>query len=199
MTRKTLRHILEPAPDDGCGLRWRAAVPIATNPFLLLELFQFAFAGAAVVLVILCVGVRLTDGGLTPADIRISLQAAGLILLTSMAVVIGLGFLVFGNRYFAVFQLGPASIYYEASRGHDDDRRPFLLSVRPVPVRGQVVAGRTRSRQLAWDRISHFEDYPSLGVIVLRRRRWHMLKLYTPDPETHRQVVRCLEERLARA
>jgi len=148
------------------------------------------------VLTTLCVGIWLTEGALTPADIRISLYASGMTLLAAMAGFIGLAFFFFGNRYFAVFQVDSAGIYYECSWAQDDDRRLFLFSVRPVPVRGQVQTRRTRSRQLPLDKVTHFEDFPALRVIILRRRFWHMLKLYTPDADTHLQVAQYFGERL---
>lgn len=199
MTRKKLRQVLEPSPGTEASLRWRAAVPIATNPFLLLEFFQFAFVGGLGILVTLCVGVWLMDGALSAADLRMALAVFGATMLALSAGFVALGLFCFGNRYFAVFQMDQTGIYYEGSRGRDETRGLFHFSTKPLPVCGQVQAKRTSGRHLPWSRVNRFENFPARRVIILRRGFWHMLKLYTPDPETHARVIQRLEERLGRA
>jgi hypothetical protein len=197
MTRKTLQHVLAPLPENTEGLRWQATVPLVTNPLLLLELFQFAFVGAAVVLVTLCVGVWITEGGLTLDDIVTSVKTASVVLLAIMAGFAGISALFFGNRYFAVYHMDSGGIYHEGSRGRDE-RRGIFLGLRPAPVIGAVDVVRTRSQHLPWDKVDRFQDISSMRVVILRRGFWHLLRLYMPDEVTHQRVVQLLEQRLKR-
>ena len=197
MARKKLHEVIEPAPETGGTLRWRATVPLVTNPLLLVETFQFAFAGAAVVLVTLCVGVWFTDGVLTPEDAVTSLRVSGMVFLAIPAVFAAVSLLFFGNRYFATYQADPSGIYHEGSRGRDG-RRGLFLSTKAMPVLDGVEAARTHGRTLPWEKADRFHDFPSMRVIILKRGFWHMLRLYTPDADTHERVTRYLEQRLKR-
>ncbi|MDR0239128.1 MAG: hypothetical protein LBI88_02715 [Deltaproteobacteria bacterium] len=196
MAQKTLRDVLGPRPEDTSVLRWQTAVPMGTNPFLLIELFQFAFVGAAVVLLTLCVGVWFTEGSISTTDITVSLGVAGMVLLAVMAGFIGISLLFFDNKYYAIYHMDSDGIYHEGTRGNDERKEVFCLRLRPFPVVGAVRADRTRSRHLTWDKIDRFQDIASMRGILLRRGRGHMLRLYTPDAETHGEVVRYLAERL---
>ena len=195
MAQKTLRDVLGPRPEDINVLRWQTAVPMGTNPFLLIEFFQFAFVGASVVLLILCVGVWFTEGSISATDITLSLGVAGMVLLAVMAGFICIS-LFFGNKYYTIYHMDSGGIYHEGTRGNDQRKEVLCLRLRPFPVVGAVNADRTRSRYITWDKIDRFQDIPSMRVILLRRGRWHMLRLYTPDAETHGDVVRYLAERL---
>ncbi|WP_353120310.1 hypothetical protein [Nitratidesulfovibrio sp.] len=199
MNRKTLRKILEPRPDEADAPRWQAAVPLVTNPFLLIEVAQFALVGGSVVLISLCVGLFWTDGGLTLPDLVIAVQAA---LATAVAIVIGfaaIAVLFFDNRYFALYQMDSGGIYHEGTRGHSEGDTVLCRNVLPYPVAGAVRARRTRSRYLPWEKVRSFQSVPSLRVIILRRGFWHMLHLYMPSAETHETVARYLATRLKNA
>lgn len=197
MARKQLSEVLSPAPEDAGSLRWRVAVPLATNPLLVVEAVQLAFVGAAIVLVTLCLGVWMTDGALTPEDAITSLRAAGLVFLAVPAALAVVSILFFGNRYFAVYHADLSGIYHEGSRGRDS-RGGLFAYWRAMPVEGPVKAARTHGRFMPWEKADRFHDLASLRVIVLKRGFWHILRLYTPDAETHERVTRYLEGRLKR-
>ena len=194
MAQKKLRDVLEPAADEADCLRWRAAVPLATNPFLMLEVGQFALVGAAVVLLTLCLGVRVTEGVLTPENASMALRISVTVFLALIAGFALISLVFFGNRYFAVFQAEPSGIYHEGSRGENGRTGPFLR-MRAMPVVGSVKAARTRGRELPWEKADRFHDISSMRVIILKRGFWHMLRLYTPDDATHELVVRYLTQR----
>lgn len=191
MSRKRLKDILKPMENTGV-LRWSVTVPLGTNPFILLELFQFALVGAAIVLVTLVSGVWFTEGGIAITDITAALEVSALVLGAVMTGFLLLAFLFFSNRYFATFHMDPNGIYHEGSRGTDERGEWFCLRIRPYPVAGAIKAARTRSRHLRWDKVDSFQDIPGMRVIILRRGIWHMLRLYTPDAPTHEAVVRFL-------
>ena len=196
MTQKTLRAVLSPPPENTNSLRWRAAVPIGTNPFLLLELFQFAFVAGAIVLITLCLGVYFTEGGIAVEDIATSLHVAGFVLLGVMIGFIGISVLFLNNRYYAMYHMDHSGIYHEGTRGTDESNELFCLRFRPFPVIGTVRTNSTRSRNLTWDKVDRFQDISSMRVFLLRRNFWHLLRLYTPDAETHDKVARYLAEHL---
>lgn len=196
MARKTLRDVLDPEQEDSGTLRWRATVPMATNPFLLIEWCQFGLAGGGLVLLTLSVGVRFTDGVLTMADIIICLRAAVAVLLGIVAAFLAVSALLFGNRYYALYHMDAGGIYHESSRGQDESGTRFFLDLRPGPVQGAVTAARTSSRVLPWEKVRSFQNIPSMRVIVLRRGLWHMMRVYTPDAETHQRVAAYLTQRL---
>ncbi len=196
VAQKKLRDVLGVPPEDIGTLRWQVVVPLGTNPFLLFELFQFALAGAAIVLLTLCVGVWASEGMLALDDLTTALKAAAVVLPAVMGGFIAVSALFFGNRYYAVYQMDSGGIYHEGSRGKDERKEAFCLRVRPFPVTGAVSARRTRSRHLPWEKMDRFQDIPSMRTILLRRSFWHMLRLYTPDAETHARAVSYLAERL---
>ena len=199
MTGKTLGDILGPPRPDGATLRWEAVVPIATNPFMLLELFQFALVGAGVAVVLLCTGVWFTEGGLALADVEQALAVGGMLLAAAMVGFVLMSLLFFGNRYYAVYRIDAGGIYHEGRRGRDESGGLISLRCKPYPVTGAVASsGGVRSRHLSWEKVDHFQDIPSMRVVILRRGRWHLLRLYTPDAETHARVTACLSARLGR-
>ena len=189
-----LTDILSPAEDTGT-LRWRVTVPMGTNPFILLELAQFALAGAAVVLVTLCIGVWFTEGSLAVRDIFDSLGVALMVFIATVTGFLVLVFVFFSNRYFTTYHLDSSGIYHEGSRGDDERKEFFSLHAKPYPVVGTMTASRTRSRHLIWEKVDRFQNIPGMRVILLRRGMWHMARLYTPDAETHGKVVQYLRER----
>ena len=196
MVQKTLRDLFAPKPEDTGNLRWQAAVPIGTNPFLLLELSQFAVVGAAIAMLTLCVGIWFTEGRITGTDISNSLSIAGMVLLAVMAGFLCISVLFFGNKYYATYDMDLNGIYHEGTRGHDERKELFCLRLCPFPVVGAVCASRVRSRYMTWDKVDRFQEIGSMRVILLQRGRWHMLRLYMPDAEIHGKVVRYLAERL---
>jgi len=198
MKKKSLTDILPSAKtnDTEQGLRWRAVVPMGTNPFLALDFFLFSVMGAALVLTVLVSGVWITDGLITTSDLQVSISVAFFVFLGIMAGYVVFALFAFGNRYFALYQFDADGIYHESSRGTEKGGQRGFWRMRPYPVTGEVLATRTKDRTLAWEKVDRFQHIPSMRVIHLKRGFWHMLRLYTPDDETHSQVVRYLEERL---
>ena len=195
MVPKKLHDVIVPVSEDGVSLRWQAAVPLATNPILLLEVIQLALIGAAVVLAVLCVGVRLMSEALTLEDVLTSLWMACLVFLAVLAGFVAVATFFFGNKYFAVYHADSSGIYYEGSRGQDG-RSGFFFYMRTMPVISVVKIAGTSGRYLPWEKADRFQDIPSMRVIVIRRGFWHLLRLYTPDAITHKQVTHYLEQRL---
>lgn len=194
MPAPKLTDVLSPAEDSGT-LRWRVTIPMGTNPFILLELFQFALAGAAVVLVTLCVGVWFTEGSLAAQDIFDSLGVALMVLIAIVTGFLVLVFVFFNNRYFTTYHLDSSGVYHEGSRGGDEREEFFSLHVKPYPVVGTMTASRTRGRHLIWEKVDRFQNIPGMRVLLLRRGMWHMARLYTPDEDTHEKVAQYLRRR----
>lgn len=197
MKKKKLVDVLGPPGLEMDSLRWQTAVPIGTNLFLLIELAQFAFVGALIALVTLCSGIWVTEGGLYLDEILAMTRIAMMLFLGIMAGFVCIGILFFGNRYFAVYNLGGDGVYHEGSRGSDDRTNSSYFHVKPYPVVGTLRAIRTKSRYLPWGKIDTVQSVPFMRVIILRRGRWSMAKLYTPDNETHEKAVAFIKERLA--
>ena len=196
MARKTLKDVLAPLPENAKDLRWETVVPIGTNAFILVELFQFAFTGAAGVVLALAAGVWFTEKGISMPEAFAALSVAAMTLTAVMVLFVVLAFLFFGNRYFAVYRLDAAGVYYEGSRGRDEGTMRLCLAVKPFHVTGTITAWRTRARHVPWDRVDSYQSIPSMRAIMLRRGRWHIVRLYTPDAATHARVEGYLAERL---
>ncbi len=196
MTKKTLADLLGPREEDKGALRWEVTVPLWTNPFILMELFQFAFVGAAIAVLTLCTGAWVMEGRLTAAEAAASLSIGAMILVGVMAGFVALVSIFFGNRYYSVYRMDAGGIYHEGSRGGDGRGEWLTLRMRPYPVVGTVRAERTRSRYLQWDKVDRFHAIASMRTILLRRGFWHLLRLYLPDDETYRQAVALLAMRL---
>lgn len=196
MPRKTLGDVIGPKREAVKPLRWETTVPIGTNLFMLMELFQFAFVGAAIAVLLLCSGVLFTEGVVTMTEISAALGIGAMILGGTMAGFVAMAFIFFGNRYFAVYRMDEAGVYHEGSRGHDASGKWFSFGLKPYPVQGEVTKARTRSRHLFWEKVDRFQSIPSMRVIVLRRGFWHLLRLYLPDAATYEQAVAFLKERL---
>lgn len=187
--KKTLLDILEARPEDAKSLRWRTAVPLCTNFFLMLELLQFALVGAAVVLLTLCAGVWFTEGGIGVEDVKNSFGAAAVVLLGIVGGFVGVSVLFFGNRYFVTYQMDSDGIYHEGTRGRDERTSSLCLRMRPFPVLGSLTASLTRSRYLTWDKVDRFQKFDPMRVVTLSRGRWHMLRMYMPDAATYELVT----------
>lgn len=194
MERGKLTEILSQKTGTTC--QWEAVVPIATNPFILVELFQMAFVGASVGLVIMGSGLWLVGGGITPGDIILLLGASGLFLVAIVAVFIAVSLLFFRNRYYALFNLTSTGVYHRVTRGHDESGVQFALAARPFAVRGGVSGKATKEKELPWEKVDHFADFPDMRTIQLKRGRWHMMRLYTPDIGTHNEVVAFLAKKI---
>ena len=188
-TKPSLQDVIGTPTEDGPKLRWRATVPIGTNPFILLELFQLAFVGASVVVLTLCSGVWFTEGGITLQDIQTSLYVGCMVLGGVMAGFVALAFLFFKNRYFVSCQMDSTGIYHETTRGSDARKGLFCLKTSPFPILEPVTASRTRSRFLPWHKVNRFQEIASMRVIILYRGRWHMMRLYLPDNACYEQVA----------
>lgn len=187
MTRKKLTEVLTSCPER--TLHWEATVPIATNPFLLLEVCQMAFAAAAAGLMIMAVGAWLVGGGITPEDMLVMLQASAVFFIVIVAAFIIFALVFFRNRYYALFSLTDEGIRHEGIRGRDEGGLPFSWGIRPGPVKGLLLGKRTRAKDLPWDRVDRFVNFASMRSIQLKRGRWHLLRLYTPDAATHELAV----------
>lgn len=194
----TLENLLTPhvPAEEADVLRWRAAVPLVSNPFLLLDFILFALCGAGLVLFILLTGVGFTEGSLTLEDIRASVLFTAWIGAAIILAFVVLGLLCFRNRYFALFRFDAEGIYSEGCRGTDQRNDFFCPLVRPCPVLEPLHGANVTSRHLPWRKVRSFVDIPSMRVIHLKRGYWHMLRLYTPDTATHARVVASLVQRL---
>lgn len=194
MSRRTLAEIL--TPDPAATLRWQAVVPMATNVFLLLEICQMAFAASAAAIMIMACGLWIVGDGLRPGDIALTLQATAAFFVVIVAAFLAVTLLFFRNRYFATFSFSGEGVTHEGIRGHDESGRLFTWAVRPFPVVGLVSGKRIRSKDLLWENVDGFVNFPSMRSIQLKRGRWHLVRLYTPDSETHGAVVAYLASRL---
>ena len=182
--------------DPKGSLKWQSLVPICTNPFTLVELTQMGLVSACVGLVIMASGMWIVGGGLHPGDLTLILAAAGVFLAAVVGVFWLVGLLFFGNRYFALYHLTPSGIYHQGTRGHDRSGRDWYFGIRPQPVDGFVTGKKSQEKELPWEKVDHFIDFASMRSVQLKRGRWHMLRLYTPDEKTHSLVVAYLSERL---
>lgn len=197
MSRGSLADILTVDPKG--SLKWEAVVPICTNPFTLVELTQMGLVSAGVGLIVMASGVWVVGGGLQPGDLGLMVLAAAMLLVIVIGVFLVVGLLFFGNRYFALYHLTPSGIYHQGTRGHDASGSSWYFGVRARPVTGFVTGIKTRTKELPWEKVDRFIDFPSMRSIQLKRGRWHMLRLYTPDEKTHTLVAAYLAERLRQA
>lgn len=197
MSGKRLTEIL--TPDPAFALQWEAIVPIATNPFIVAEICQMAFAAAAAGLVIMATGAWIVGGGLMPGDLTVMLQASAVFFIVIVAAFLVIALVFFRNRYYALYSFTPQGIHHEGTRGRAETGTPFTWGTRPEPVQGFVFGKSTRAKDLPWDKVDRFIDFPSMRSIQLKRGRWHLLRLYTPDSETHERVAAYLNDRLHEA
>lgn len=196
MTKKTLVDVLRPKEGDDGSLRWETTVPIATNPFILVELFQFALIGSAIVVLSLCSAVWFSEGGISGDEVTAAFIIAGMALICVIIGFFVLVFIFFGNRYYSVYLLDSNGAYHEGSRGSDGRSEWFSLRLKPYPVISPLHSTRTRSKYLLWEKVDHFYAIPSMRTIMLRRGRWHMLRLYIPDNATYDRVLEFLTRQL---
>lgn len=194
MSRGRLTEIL--SQKQGTTHEWEAVVPIATNPFILVELIQMAIVGAGVGLVVMASGLWLVGGGIMPGDLALLLGAASLFFLCIAVLFIAIALLPFGNRYYVLYNMTQAGVYHRLTRGHDESGTRFAFVMRPFPVIGFVSGKKTKEKELPWEKVDHFVNFSAMRSILLKRGRWHMMRLYTPDTETHNNVVAFLSEKL---
>jgi hypothetical protein len=195
MSRTPLTESAVSLPQSDAILRWRSTVPLITNPFLLAEVFQAAFCGAAFTLVSICAGLFVMEGGLSPADVKDALVASG---VTLTALVSGFAFVslfAFRNRYFVLYQMDSSGIYHEGARGSDAGRMAACLRLRAFPVAGELTTRRVVGRKLLWEQIDSFRYIPDMHVILLKRGFWNVTRLYFPDSAYCEQAADYLANR----
>ena len=195
MARTKLTDVLSPTKSIG-KIRWQTTVPIVTNPFIMLELIQFALVGASIVLIVLAVGFIQADGMLEPASLRSIFGISGLVFVGIIVAFSICGLLGLGNRYYALYECDSNGIYYEYNRGKDERKGFSLLWMKPYPVIGNVRVSKTKARTLPWEKADRFYNIPSMRTVIIRRRFWTMLRLHMPDEKTHETVVNYLVQRL---
>ena len=197
MAQKTLSDILVPREEHLGSLRWEVTVPLGTNPFILVELFQFSFVSGAVAALLIGTGVWATKGGsVTGQEIVVAISTGGLLMAGVMAGFIAISFVFFSNRYYSVYRMDSVGVYHEGSRGKDERREWLSLRVKPYPVIGQITPERTRSKHLLWEKVDRYHGIPSMRTIILRRGMWHLLRLYMPDDATYRKAMEFLSQNL---
>ncbi|CAK7051828.1 MAG: hypothetical protein DELT_01077 [Desulfovibrio sp.] len=184
------------APEPGTSYGWETAVPIATNPFTLMELLQMCLTGAGVGLAIMASGLWIVGGGLQPGDVSLLFAAAGVFLVAVAAAFIAVSLLFFGNRYYAEYNLTKTGVYCRLTRGRDQSGQKFAFAVKPFPVEGYISGKTTKEKELPWDKTDHFVNFPEMRSVQLKRGWWHMMRLYSPDAETHNEVVTFLSGKL---
>lgn len=194
MARGTLTTLLTLDPQT--TLQWEAVVPMATNVFLLLEVCQMAFAAAAAALIIMASGLWIVGGGIGPGDLLMAFQAAAVIFVVIVASFMVVTLVLFRNRYFATFSFTREGVNHEGVRGYDESGSLFTWAMRPYPVTGLASGKRIRSKDLPWENVDTFVNFPSMRTIQLKRGRWHLVRLYTPDSDVHDRVVAYLTSRL---
>lgn len=194
MNSGKLAKVLSHEPGTTCG--WEAVVPITTNPFLLVELFQMCTVGAGVGLVIMASGLWIVGGGLRTGDLALLLGAAAVFFMAVAASFIAASLLFFGNRYYVICNLTKTGVYHRIIRGHDESGQKFTFSMKPYPVTGYISGKTTKEKELPWEKVDHFVNFPAMHSILLKRGRWHMMRLYTPDAETYNNVAAFLSDKL---
>jgi len=190
MAARKLQNILRPHEEE--GLRWRVAVPVGTNPLILTEFLQLSCVSCLIILLSCTLGLYLTEGGVFPEDIAVLLRFAVIFFAVVFALFLLLAFVLLKNRYYAVYRLDQSGIYYELIRGCDESGASALRRMRPYPVQGIIKASRTYSRHLIWEKVTSFQNIHSMRAVVLRRKIWHMLKLYSPDEAAHAALLEYL-------
>ena len=193
-----LEDVLTEQDDDSLyhgSVRWNVGVPIMTNPFILVDFARFILITMLVILVMVLIPQWFYTRNIGAREIAalFKLCLLGAALFTACFAVIGIFFL--RNRYYALYVLNDQHIYYENIKGNDDSG--FLsLALRPFPVKGRLNAVRGQRREISWQKVDSFVDFPVMRTILLKRGMWEILKLYLPDKAVHGKVRAFLEARL---
>lgn len=190
-----LEDVLTEQDDDSVSVRWHVGVPIMTNPFILVDFARFILITVLIIFVMVLIPQWFYTRSIGTREVAalLKLCALGAALFTACFAAIGIFFL--RNRYYALYVLNDRHIYYENIKGSDESGF-FSLALRPFPVKGRLNAVRVQRREISWQKVDSFVDFPAMRTILLKRGMWEILKLYLPDRAVHERARAFLEARL---
>jgi hypothetical protein len=178
--------------DDG-SLRWDADVPIASNPFLLVDFLRCEVITALAVAAMAGIPQWFYGGiGVVQVAAILRLCVMGTLLFALGLFVVG--FLMLRNRFYALFVLNEHHIYWEARRRTRG--AGVFLGCRPRPAGANGSSPRAFSREIPWNRVDGFASFPSMRTILVKRGVWEIIRLYMPDDETYEKVRAFLASRM---
>jgi hypothetical protein len=174
------------------SIRWEADVPVAGNPFMMVDFLRCEVITALAVAAMAGIPQWFYGGmGAAQAAAILRLCVAGMLLFALG--LFAVGFLILRNGFYALFVLNGHHIYWEARRRKRE--AGVLLGCRPRPA-GTGALPRAFSREILWRKADSFTGFPSMRTILEKRGVWEIPRLYMPDNETYEKVRKFLLLRL---
>lgn len=186
-----------PERADRKSLRWYAGIPIGTNPLILMDIvtvLAILWGGTALTVTLLQIFFGDT---LTGVHIQGAILFASYLALFVGSVFLAVSFLLFRNRYVALYRFDDNGAYCESmKRGFGPIGES--LHWRPFPVKAVNAPGRTVKKSVPWGRIQRVEPLEDMGVILLKAGRGTALRVYCPDSSIYEEALEFVREKLKR-
>ena len=177
-------------------MRWFVGVPIGTNPFILRDFARTACILWVVVAALVAAAQLFVGGSLGGAQILGAASFAGYMVLCAAAAFALVAFLLFQNRYVALYRFFDDAVYCESMRA-----RGFALMeaahAHPFPVEPPEGRGRSATKVVPWREVRGFVPMKSSRAIDLKGTRGTLLRIYCPDDAVYEQALACVQERAA--
>jgi hypothetical protein len=185
MTRKPQQ---QGSAESSETLRWFAGVPIGTNPLILMDLgmvLAILWAGSFVFLIFLQL---LFGKTLNRIQISAAVGFASFLALFIIGAFLVISFLIFQNRYVALFRFDSEGVFCESIRKGPGSFRESM-HWRPFPIEPVLNAAKSVTRMVPWGRIHTLEPAAGLQVIFLKGTKKTLMRIYCPDQNTFEQAL----------
>ncbi len=179
----------DPAPERSDDLVWSLSVPMLTGRFFLQDLVKLFVA----IIVVISVVMGLMGLAAGEPDTLLKVAPLFVVVLGVLFVLIGvISLLFFGNRYQALYQVGPdGAAFLAGTRERALGEFAVVASILSGSTRAMaasVLAQAGETVTITWKNVHRVKVYPHEKVVALADS-WHtVLRLHCP-PELFEQVV----------
>lgn len=190
-------------------LSWEAAVPLATNRFLLYDYWTFIALAWLILTLVLASALYL----LTPATEVLTFwglfvyagYGVGLVLLTIFAFFLVASLLFLRNRFFVRYVINGQGVSYETCSGASADAGAEAktlkryLSLKPWLIEEGVLRKWKLVKWIRWTQVDRLVFHPRTGVLTLSGGLLPILRLYVGDPNLYQKVSQVVNQEFTKA
>ena len=168
-------------------LRWFTGVPVATNPLILADLgtaMVLVWAGITLALAL----IQFFFTSLEGAHIQWAALVGLYMALLTGAVFFALAFLIFQNRYIALFRFDDEGAYCESMRKRGGTPREWF-HWRPFPVPPLQDPPKSAKKIVPWREVTALQPMGGPRLFLLKSGRGTAMRVYCPDDGIYRRAL----------
>lgn len=178
-------------------LRWFTGVPVATNPLILADLgalMVLLWAGVTLALAL----IQFFFTSLGGAHIQWAALVGIYMSLLAAALFFGLSFLIFQNRYIALYRFDEEGAYCESMRKRGGSTGEWF-HWKPFPVPPLQDPPKSAKKTAPWHEVKGLHPMDGQRVFLLKSGRGTAMRVYCPDDEIYRRALSFAASKINRA